>query len=431
MEITNLFIQILIFFILSFFPFFYILKPTKIIKNYNLINIFGINFILVLNLILFISFFNPNKEILYLSLLFISLISMSLSIIKNKKIFNLSNILIALFLFLFLFFICVDIANNFNFTWDVKKYYLPKATAFYESYFVNDFIKKAEYPYFGSYLWAFFWKNSFLEYEYFGRMAYAYIYILSIFYFLNLTKIRNIFKIILSILLIFISYKSQLFDGRPDILIFSYFLFTGKHLFELFHNNKNNIIDFLIIIFSLNLILWTKSEGLAYVLIVYFSIIFFLQNNRNMKLFLTFAIFSLIIIKYLFYYYYGLSLNPNVETFNYEIINKINIEFITSRSFQIIVWYLMYFLTNPIMIISLLVFLATFIYAKEITKKFNYLYSIFILKFSVIFVTYLLTYYPMPFHLKYSLDRIIFHSSGLFLIIVLFYIDKFLKKKLN
>ena len=139
-----------------------------------------------------------------------------------------------------------------------------------------------------------------------------------------------------------------------------------KHFFK---TCKNNIIDFLIIIISLNLILWTKSEGLAYVLIVYFSIIFFLQNNRNMKLFLTFAIFSLIIIKYLFYYYYGLSLNPNVETINYEIINKINIEFITSRSFQIIVWYLMYFLTNPIMIISLLVFLATFIYAKEITKK--------------------------------------------------------------
>ena len=56
-------------------------------------------------------------------------------------------------------------------TLEQKKYYLPKATAFFQNYFVEDLTKKTEYPYYPSYLWAFFWKNSFLSYEYFGRMV--------------------------------------------------------------------------------------------------------------------------------------------------------------------------------------------------------------------------------------------------------------------
>ena len=425
-ETSNLIIQMLVFFILSFFPFIYLIKFTNGIKDHDIISFFGINFLFTLNIILFTSFINPSKIMLFISIFFISLISALYTLAKNK--INNSNFLIVFFLFLLFFFISVDIANNFNFSWDVKKYYLPKATAFFQNYFVEDLTKKTEYPYYPSYLWAFFWKNSFLSYEYFGRMVYGYIYILSIFYFLTIQNLTNVLKIIFSFLILFISYQTELFDGRPDVLIFAYCLFVAKHLFQIFNNNKNNFIDFLMIILSLNLILWTKSEGLAYTLIITLSIILFLKKNIKMKFFLGFSILALVVLKLFIYNYFGLSLNPNVETFSFEILNKINFNFIFIRSYQIVAWYLMYFLTNPIMIISLISFLTILIYEKKIVKQFNYLYVIFILKFGVIFLTYMITAYPMPFHLKYSLDRIIFHTSGLFLIIVIFCLNRFLKR---
>ena len=224
-ETSNLIIQMLVFFILSFFPFIYLIKFTNGIKDHDIISFFGINFLFTLNIILFTSFINPSKIILFTSIFFISLISALYTLAKNK--INNSNFLIVFFLFLLFFFISVDIANNFNFSWDVKKYYLPKATAFFQNYFVEDLTKKTEYPYYPSYLWAFFWKNSFLSYEYFGRMVYGYIYILAIFYFLTIQNLTNVLKIILSFLILFISYQTELFDGRPDVLIFAYCLFVA------------------------------------------------------------------------------------------------------------------------------------------------------------------------------------------------------------
>ena len=140
-------------------------------------------------------------------------------------------------------------------------------------------------------------------------------------------------------------------------------------------------------------------------------------------------IFITIAIKYITYHYYGISINPHEDTFGESILSKIDINFIILRSWQIISWYVVYFLTNPIIIISLLSLIIIWKRYKKLFNSFNYLYFFFIAKFSVLFLTYFITSYPMPFQVKYSLDRIIFHSSGLFLIIVYFCIVSLLKDK--
>jgi len=425
-ELLNIILSVTIFFGLSFFSFF-LFSGSKVNKNnLDIIDITGTNFIILLNTILLVSLINPNKEILFFFCIFVSFFSI---IIVLKKINKLTNKLIYFFLFFFVLVVSIDISNNFDYSWDTKKYYLHKATGFYENFFIDDFAKKSEYPHFASYIWAFFWKNNFLNYEYTGRLVFGYIYILSIFYFVNSFNIEKFIKIFFSILLILLTYKTNLFDGRPDILIFSFYLFLAKYLFEIFHKSNFSLRNILLTILTLNLILWTKTEGLVYSILICLTLVLFVKKNQSSKILFCLLIFITIAIKYITYHYYGISINPHEDTFGESILSKIDINFIILRSWQIISWYVVYFLTNPIIIISLLSLIIIWKRYKKLFNSFNYLYFFFIAKFSVLFLTYFITSYPMPFQVKYSLDRIIFHSSGLFLIIVYFCIVSLLKDK--
>ena len=162
-ELLNIILSITIFFGLSFFSFF-LFNASKINKNnLDIIDITGTNFIILLNTILLVSLINPNKEILFFFYIFVSFLSI---VIILKRINKLTNKLIYFFLFFFILIFSFDISNNFVYSWDTKKYYLHKTTGFYENFFIDDFAKKSEYPHFASYIWAFFWKNNFLNYEY-------------------------------------------------------------------------------------------------------------------------------------------------------------------------------------------------------------------------------------------------------------------------
>ena len=174
MEFFNIIIQISFFLLLSCLPFSYVLNQKKILNNFKLIDYLSVNFLFLLNAILVFSFFNFDKEVLFLCLLILSILSLIFLIIKKVKFYN--SILFYSFLFI-IFFVSVDIANTFSFDWDTKKYYLPRAYAFFQSLFVDDLIKHTERPYFSTYIWSFFWKNSLIQYEYFGRMIYGYLYV--------------------------------------------------------------------------------------------------------------------------------------------------------------------------------------------------------------------------------------------------------------
>ena len=123
MEILNLFFTVLILVLLSFFSFFIILKKKTINLKIDIIDTLGTNYIILLNCILLFSFFNPDKNILFIILVLISIFSLIFFFKKNSKI-N-SKIIFIFFVFLTII-VSIDIANNFDFSWDTKKYYLHK-----------------------------------------------------------------------------------------------------------------------------------------------------------------------------------------------------------------------------------------------------------------------------------------------------------------
>ena len=160
-EIPNIILTVIVFLILSFFSNFLFYSSVKKQNNLDIIDISGKNFIIFLNIILISSIFNPNKEILFFLCLFISILSLYFFL---KEIGKFKNKILYAFLFFFVFVLAIDISNNFGYTWDTKKYYLHKATAFYQNFFIDDFVKKTEYPHFGPYIWSFFWKNNLLNF---------------------------------------------------------------------------------------------------------------------------------------------------------------------------------------------------------------------------------------------------------------------------
>ena len=428
-EILNIIFTLIVFSILSFFSSFFLINYSSNKNKIDILDLSGSSFIIFLNIILIFSLINPDKELLFYFCISISLLSIFI-LIKNN--FKIDNKILYFFLLFFVLLVSIDISNNFGYTWDTKKYYLHKSTAFYQNYFINDFVKKIEYPHFGTYIWSFFWKNNLINFEYTGRLIYGYIYVFSIFYFINSFNCEKYLKILISILLILITYKTILFDGRPDILMFAFFLFISKYLNEIFHKNKFNLLNIFFVILLLNLLIWTKSEGIAYVILISLTLLIFAKGTLNKKMIFLSSIFVVILLKYFTYHYYGISLNPHHDTFNIEAMNKIDFNFIITRSLDITSWYIVYLFTNPIIIFSFISFLIIFFKNKKLLIKFNYLYFFLIAKFFVLYVTFFVTAYPMPFHVKYSLDRIIFHSSGIFLLIVYYCVIYLLndKKKL-
>ena len=358
-ELFNIVFLVASFLGLSFFSFF-LFNKNNTRNNINIIESSGFNFIIFLNFLLLISLIDPNMNLLFWISIFLSLVSIFL-IFKNKN--KIDSKLIYFFLIFFTIVISIDISNNFDYSWDTKKYYLHKATAFYQGYFIDDFVKKAEYPHFANYIWGFFWKNSFVNAEYTGRLVFGYIYILSIFYFINSLKIEKLLKLVFSILLIFLTYKTILFDGRPDILLTAFFFFVAKEIYEIFHKKNFKFKNIILLSLSLNLILWTKTEGMAYILIVTTMIILFVKQNFNKKLIFFSSILLFIFIKYFTYYYYGITFNPHEDTFGESFLSKIDLNFLILRSWQITSWYFAYFLANPITLTSLISLVIIFKYS--------------------------------------------------------------------
>ena len=99
-ELLNIILSIAIFFGLSFFSFF-LFTGSKINKQkFDIIDITGTNFIILLNTILLASLINPNKEILFFFCTFVSLLSIAMIF---KRVGKLTNKIIYFFFIFFRF----------------------------------------------------------------------------------------------------------------------------------------------------------------------------------------------------------------------------------------------------------------------------------------------------------------------------------------
>ena len=423
-EIANILLQIIIFFIIFSFPFNErILNNTLKLKNIDLglIDSHVINIIFFSYLCLVISFLSIDPKLFFKIYFSISLIFLLLNIkfffhqIRKRDFLKFS------FFFLIIFSIFIFIAQNLRLEWD-GHVWISKALVFFN----NEQISKlnetihGEYPHLGAYLWAFFWSNSFLELEYFGRFFYVYLYITSIFLIFKNSNINNYYiKIFLILFFILLTFEPYYFGGYQEYLIFSTLIIASRYIYIYNLTYRKNIRLIFLAFLILYINCWFKNEGKIYFIIFSSAIIYLADIKYYKKILFTLFVIFLILIQY-FLQNNLVNIAGSIET-NYLInfLNNFNdIQLLLIKFFKILLNMIIVFIKHPLwVIIFLSIFIQIFL-LKKIDVNIKYFLICLILNLLIIMGVYI-SQDNIDFMLRVTLDRVLFQTSGFYFIIFL------------
>ncbi len=389
-------------------------------------------------LLLIASFFlRKESSIVYYVVFFFfifnlySLVQDSLkSIVIKKKIINYE--FISLFLLALIF--SVNLSQNLKLGWDAQTIWIEKKLVFTNGGDILDLdlTRMKSYPYLGSFLWFFYSKISILKHEYFGRLFYIFLFLISIFSLAKILITNSSTKIIFSIILLFLIYRPELFNGYQEILIFSLTVIFTKNFYQ--HFNKDFMhIDFkvyfyLFAIITLN-ILMIKNDALL-IIFIFLSSIMLTKIRILDKLKFFFLIFSILAFKYFLFNKIGIG--NEVQENNYQNISIIKFkDYLQVEKFFLISKYLFFsFLDNIAFTVSAisLIFLIKFNKKKNFYCFITYCYFFSLLS---LYLVYVLTSFPLEIHLKTSIDRLVFQMSAFFMILFPLLFNEIIKKKIK
>ena len=431
-EIFSIFLSLLTFLLISIFPINYF-QYKKILIGYqiNFFDSLAINLILFLNLLLIFSFFSLNLSIIFLFYILICFFFFCLSFKYYLPFFIKNKVTFFLF-FLILFFLFVKIAEMSILTWDGAGHWLYKTQNFYQG---NEFknlvnLPMNYYPHLGSYVWAFFWKNSFLQLEYFGRFFYIFVFVVSIFSLgqqLNKNFSTEV-KLLITFVLTALSTNIFLFGGYQEYLIFFIFFVFSRFFFLLQKNNKSFSFIVILILLTANLVLWVKQEGFFYFIFMNLVIFFHLKSNIYQRfIYVIFSLFFLIFFIFIkIHFFESLRFNENIIHSN--LIDNLNFIIFFKKIILITKYLLISFLKYPIWII--IIFSSIILFFKyKFFNRFLFLYSFGLLSFLLIFSIYLQTKLDITVLLPLTVNRLIFPISGFFIFIIIQLLNKIKPKK--
>jgi len=420
-EIGLIFLQVL-FISIIFSNSFLQLNKKNSINSLGLFEKTTMNLILILNIFLLISLTNSDLKFLYLIFFFLTFLIFIINTIKGYRDYILN--IFFLFLILLTFLISFDFANNLFLGWDAKFFWFLKSLNFYENQNFENLknIPAFDYPHLGSYLWYLFWKYPFNEYEYHGRIFYVFLYTFSIFLFYENLEINKLKKFILILITILATYSYTNFSGNQEILVFSLIIIATKYSYYLFYNDKkiNRLQIIFIILGVANLLTWIKNEALFFALILIFSLLLTAKLKKSEKLIFILGSLSIIILKFLIYWRFQATLS------SFEFQNTFNdITLIgTINKIKIIIFYLIvYAIQIPTYLISaLIIFFIIFNYKIDNIKLYIIYFSL--LNFLFIIIAFLFAMQDVEWQSKVGMKRVLFETSGFYLISLLYLIKK-------
>jgi hypothetical protein len=429
LEVLQIFSHFFLFLLLTYFPFnkFTVPKFAYIDLNSNY-KVFIINIIFLLNVFLFLSFFKLNLNLPFIAIFLIDLFFFIFSFSNIiKEIFFKKNLFFK-FAFIFICFcFFFRTAANLEIGWDGLAHWLPKANTFYnnKSFFETS---HPQYPQLGGYIWAFFWKNSFMQKEYLGRLFLVYLYLMSIFIIASCLNFQSDFKRLIFIFcLIFFTYDYEnKYSGYMDYLVFSLLTLCSKILSDVITASKKsqNHFDYILLIMSTILLPWVKNEGVFYSL--FLGIVYLFITTQSIKNKITFISFVLINI-FIQFFFLKIILPVN-QTFQIPLTadiilkNIINIKELLYRVFYISFYLFRSFFQFPLVLINFISLFFCFKYYKTSNKKFFYVF--FLLNLIFIYGIYISTPFPLIWHLQTSLSRLMLQSSGFYSFMVVYLVNR-------
>ena len=425
-EALSIFLQLLIFLVLFSFPFTpkFLNNSLNLKKTVNIIDAHTINIIFFLYVSLILSFTNIALETFFKGYLLLSIFFVFYNL-KNLKL-DLSNSFIFFLFILIVFSIFVSIAQNLRLESD-GHLWLEKVLIFFNGEdikLITTVPTHPEYPHLGSYIWAFFWKNSILELEYFGRFFQPYFYIISIFLIVNSLNFKNKnLKIFFILFLILITYDAYLFSGYQEYLIFTTLVIASRYIFLIdFKNSANtNLIFLIILILYINS--WFKDEGLVYFILFSSVLVLFLNVTLKYKLYFFLSIIFLFLIQYFLQkYIIGLHGFPHNNLLS--IFSELsNFKILFTKIFKITLGFLISFFKYPLWLIVLISAFFLVFFVKKLETISKYLMCCLILNFGFLMVIFL-SFYSYEWYIRVTLDRLLFQTSGFYLIFFLIIMKK-------
>ena len=429
-EVISIFSQFLIFLIIFSFPF----TPKTVGSIFNIkFNTIGLIDSHCLNIIIFcyfaliFSFLNIDLKIIFKIYFLLSLIFISFNFKNYSSYFKRSEIFIFLTFSLLVISIFFSLAQNLKLEWD-GHHWLEKSLVFFNNYDIENlkYVKAhPEYPHLPSYLWAFFWKNSFLELEYFGRYFHVYFYVISIFFIFNSLNLKkNLITISLIIFFILITYEPYLLAGYQEYLIFSTFLIAARYISFIEFKKISNLKLVYLIIFILYLNCWFKDEGIIYFLIFTSILILFLNVSNISKINFFFLILGLLILQFFLQkYLIGIYDFPQKNSLSGVFSEIVNINILLTKLSKILLHCLIAFIKYPLWLI---IFISIFFLSFSTKTNPNIKYLIICLSINMLFIfSIFFTFKSFDFMLKVSLDRLLFQTSGFYIPLFLFFIRNF------
>jgi hypothetical protein len=412
-EIFQIFTFIIIFSIILFAPINIFNKKTYI-KDLSIMERSSLNLAINLNILLLISFLNyPLQTLQPFILIFYS--SIIFFHYRNKLVLLKEFILFLLPFFIIFFILSVNISSNLYLSWDAKYFYYIKSLFFFDGktiFDLNQFSQNIWHPYFGSYLWGFFWSISFTEVEYYGRLFYLFLFCYS-FYFISQidknSKINN--SIFLILVLIF--YRYEFFSGLQEIIIFSFLVLISK-FFDRILISKNIIYLILIILFS-NLFIWIKSEGIVYFLLSLAMILLINRISCKLKISIFFIFIILLLTKVYIFDMANFNLNSQGMFYNLDYLSELSLNILVNKIIIISLWLSYYMLTNIFFPIFVLLIIFENFFLKKQKKYLEYdkiLYFYFCCILLYIFAAYILRDMEIIQSIRTTMDRIVMTASG-------------------
>lgn len=417
-EILTVFLNFFFLFILFLFPLNFIKKDNLIfLKNFNFFDLICLNILLQFTIYLGLSFFYEKIDLIIRSFFSISLIFIVFFFLKKNFSFKKNNLLLLSVSLFSLIVLCnfFSIANNFKLQWDAIAHWFWKTQNFYQNGNLENLrnLPYSFYPHLGTLLWGNFWKLSYLDYEYMGRFYYCYIYLAAIFSIIYSIKSKYFF--IISTVLCYLIYDPYNLGGYQDFLIFYFITFSARLFYLLKFNKINNKFFFSFFLLIINLLVWSKQEGLIYSVVLYLTYVLSFKSKAKDK----FLLLIYILIIFSLYFFLG-SLFKNSSFFHEPIVNSLyklnNIKIFIESLLLISLHLIKSLIQHPMTILSI-ASLSFLIISKKI--KFIDINYIFIF-----FISNVILIYGIFFHSQFSLQsllgpvmsRLILQTSGFYLL---------------
>jgi len=382
----------------------------------------SINLSILLNILLILSFYKINLQYIFVALIILPLINF----INFKKKISLQSLVI---LFFFIFILSISIGSNLKLEWDGAATWIYKTINFYSG---NNFNNLSEipgaitYPHLGSYMWAFFWKNSFINNEYVGRIFFVFCYCLSILLIVGLPKIKLSNKILLISGFLILTLDYYLFAGYQEYLVFSILIFIFYFYFKYFVQKQK--IFLIPMIFFINAIIWVKNEASVFVFFFFLFIIFhhLIEKHKIKNEIFILSIFFIFVVfvKYLVFYNNFNEINTGWHGYQTNSLKDIfQIDYFIERTSSIIMnivvalikckVYLMFFLT-----------LLFCLKHKNLKIFLPFLFFLFLNLILVFLIYFLTNSVDWQNYLATTVDRLLFQTSGIYLIPIYFILRK-------